>query len=165
MFPFPSLPLWEVAMNSMLLSLLFLVEPKALSDREQLSVEQIRIVRESVYEKLAPIGTDYKTLVRSVLVPADLRELYNKKPEAVLDVLEVIMQGGRPRDSVVAAAYAFELHGREGDGVVVVDFLESRGKEYDKLDRNWKLTPRDHWIERLRSKREEKKQANKDNKK
>jgi hypothetical protein len=117
----------------------------------ELTPEEIRIVREAVYDRKAIVATDDKTLIRFVVVPAPLEQLYKERPEQVFALLQKIMDGARPMDSIIAASYAFELTKGRGRGTIVVEYSVPRTKEYDQVDKDWGKTPRAHWIGKLNS--------------
>jgi hypothetical protein len=60
------------------------------------------------------------------------------------------MDGANPNDSSLATGYAFELLLGPGRGVICVEFYDK--KKYDVMDKAWETTPRQHWIDKLRSK-------------
>ena len=120
-----------------------------LRDKKDLTADQMRVVREAVYAREASIVTDRRTFIRSLLMPEPLGTLYKQNPQPVLELLLVIMEGANPRDSSLAAGYAFELMGGPGRGVVMVEFFDK--KTYDTVDKDWETTPRQHWIRHLRA--------------
>ncbi len=131
---------------------------------EHLSIEEIRVVRQAVYENDALLySPDRSPEWRLLAVPRPLENLYKKHPAAVSDVLQTIMEGANPRDSSLAAGYAFELFYGPGTGIVCVEFFDK--KTYDAMDKDWETSPREHWIQKLseiRKKKDEKEKRRKD---
>ena len=118
-------------------------------EKDELTTEQIQMVRDAVYSKSATTEFLRKELYDIVPVPKSLIEVYKQKPVKALEVLLLIMDGANPRDSVSAAAYAFEL--LEGPGAGVICLRVFKSEKYDVVDEDWKTTPRTHWIRHLRA--------------
>ena len=93
---------------------------------EHLSIEEIRVVRQAVYEndELCFIRLTEAQNGGSWLFRGHFENLYKKHPAAVSDVLQTIMEGANPRDSSLAAGYAFELFYGPGTGIVCVEFFD-----------------------------------------
>jgi hypothetical protein len=87
-------------------------------------------------------------------VPEPLAQLYKHHPRPVLDLLLKIMDGGSPKDSVLAAGYAMALLDGPGGGVVCVEhfYFGKHKATYDAVDKDWEKTPRQHWIKKVREK-------------
>jgi hypothetical protein len=108
-----------------------------------------KMVRDSVYNN-RPLTASPQMDFRSELVmPDELTDLYRKHPQEVLDVLEKIIDGGNPKDSVLAAGCAISLLKGPRVGVVCVDNFDR--KTYDTFDTDWEATPREHWLRKVKS--------------
>jgi hypothetical protein len=116
-----------------------------------LTIDEVRAVRDAVYNNNPRLYSPDKSVERFLEVPKALTELYKQNPGQVLDTLSVIMEGGNPKDSILAAGYALELLAGPGHGTVCVDLFDKG--TYDSLDKGWKTTPRLHWINRLKKER------------
>jgi hypothetical protein len=123
---------------------------------KELSPDEIRLIREAVYDHDAWISTPAPEtgMFRLLDVPKPLRELYKKQPAAVVHVLLAIIEGANPKDSSLAAGYAAELFDGRGAGVVCVEFFDK--STYDVVDKTWETTPREHWIEKLKERMQKK---------
>jgi hypothetical protein len=113
---------------------------------------QEKAVRDAVYLGEPMIASPQKEDFHPVLcVPDSLTRLYEDHPQEVLDVLLRVMDGGRPEDSSLAAGYAVSLLQGPGVGRVCVEFFNA--KTYDAWAKNWEMTPRQHWIEKVQEMR------------
>jgi hypothetical protein len=115
---------------------------------ENLSIDELRMIRDAVYYRDPILGSRRDETERVLELPEQIQKLFRSHPNAVLDVLASIMEGASPKDSSLAAAYAFELLDGPGVGVVCVDLFDK--KTYDVLDKDWSTTPREHWTRTLR---------------
>ena len=109
-----------------------------------LTVEETRLVRENVYDQPARLGSLAIGDPQALLIPEALVKLHGEKPQAVIDLLLVIMDGGNPKDSALAPGYALSFIDNTRVGAMVV--RNSQAKTYDAVDKNWGKTPRLHWI-------------------
>ena len=79
------------------------------------------VVRRCVYNETAKIAAvapgDFQ---ERLLIPETLSGLYRQHPSAVLDLLLRIIDGGNPRDSVLAAGYAISSLDGPAVGIVCV---------------------------------------------
>jgi hypothetical protein len=108
-----------------------------------------KVVRDAVYNNNKPrTASPNKDFYSILLVPDSLTEAYKKHPQAVLGVLLRIMDGGNPNDSVLAAGYAISLLRGPGVGIVCIRHFDK--ETYDTVDKDWEVTPRQHWIKRVR---------------
>src|SRR5262249_27023348 len=82
------------------------------------STEEVAKIRQVVQERPAGVFSGGDLLEQMVDVPQPLRDLYEKKPEAVLKELLILMETSSPWDSSSAGAYGFELLRGPGAGVV-----------------------------------------------
>jgi hypothetical protein len=115
-----------------------------------LDLETEKVVREAVYNEQPVIyAPDHWSLDRALYVPKSLARVYDNHPEAVLDLLLKIMEGGRPCDSALAAGYAISLQAGPTVGSVCVENFFNENT-YDVLDKYWATTPRKHWIAKVR---------------
>jgi hypothetical protein len=110
-----------------------------------LTREQIRVVRDCVYEGKATIGVLDRFGSPGLNVPMPLTELYRDKPRGVLEVLLVIVEGANPHESALAAGFALALAKDPGAGAVCIEYVNK--DSYDTLDKHWMKTPREHWAE------------------
>jgi hypothetical protein len=121
---------------------------------KNLTTSDERFVRQLIY------GGDHSTVIPKegkyelkeiLVVPDQLARLYEKEPQATLDLLLKIMDGAKPGDSVLSAAYAASLSSNNpviGAGVLRL-FDESK---YDEIDEDWGVTPRQYWIAKVKKK-------------
>lgn len=124
------------------------------ADEARLSPEDEATVRRVVYrERARQVGSQLGHNFE-VVVPVALSDFYAKKPDAVLDLLEKIIAGGNPTDSVSAAAYAISLLEHPGVGEVCLSLFDA--ETYDEIDKNWQCPPRQHWQNHVKRCREEK---------
>jgi hypothetical protein len=114
-----------------------------------LTREQIRVVRESVYEGKATISAIDRFGSPRLNIPMPLYELFREKPRGVLEVLLVIVEGANPHESALAAGFALELAKGPGAGVLCLEYVNK--ETYDTVDRHWMKTPREHWADRVRA--------------
>lgn len=126
----------------------------AVADEARLSPKDEGTVRRLVYRQRARQVGSQLGLNFEVVVPVALSNFYAKKPDAVLDLLEAIIAGGNPTDSVSAAAYAISLLEHPGVGEVCLSQFDA--ETYDEIDKNWQCTPRQHWMKNVKRCREEK---------
>ena len=123
--------------------------PRAKGQPLVIDVGLEKAVRTAVYDHGIVIGTrfDRGLPFDEVGIPKSLKDAYVKRPKAVIELLLTIAEGGEPRDSMKAVAYAISLIDGPGVGVVVVSVFD-RAK-YDDIDPAWEETPRRHWIGKL----------------
>ncbi len=125
---------------------------------EVLDTSQETVVRRCVYNgspELAAVTLGSGGIQEQLVIPQALSDLYRKHPGAVLDLLLRIIDGANPDNSVLAAGYAISLQKGPAVGVVCVDIFEKG--TYDKLDKAWERTPRQHWIRAIKNAREREK--------
>jgi hypothetical protein len=127
-------------MRHVCVCILIVLATDARGAADTLSVEQVRVVRDAVYDGKIIVYSSEELIDQYLYVPEPLTKLYKKHPSPVLDILFSIAEWGNPRDSILAAGYAFELLGGPGDGVACVNNFDK--KRYDSLDTNWHRTPR-----------------------
>ncbi|HYV34129.1 MAG TPA: hypothetical protein VE988_00410 [Gemmataceae bacterium] len=119
--------------------------------KQGLPPEVEKAVREAVYSgKLLlahPVDGKY-ALMEIVLVPEKVESAYKDHPDATIELLLAITEGGRPTDSMIAASFAIAL----GKSPAVASVVLSVFKEdaYDAVDKDWKVTPRQHWLGKLK---------------
>jgi hypothetical protein len=121
-----------------------------------LDAEAEKSVRQAVYNyppAVSPIpqkdprtGIELPPITILVL-PEPLAKLYKQHPRRVLELLLRIMDGADPKQSSLAAGYALELMGPPGRGLVCIELFDKN--TYDVIEKNWKTTPRQHWIKRV----------------
>jgi len=116
-----------------------------------LKSEDAKAVRSAVYENDPLVGTRDADMLRILDLPEPLRTCYNNNNNATIELLLIIVEGGRPRDSVLAAGYAFELVGGPGRGVACIRVFSEIS--YDDMDDAWGATPRKHWMSKIKDKR------------
>jgi hypothetical protein len=134
---------------SILMAIVFsLSAPRAPDGNDPFDLTKEAQVREAVYSEEIRVTSDFDFQSKLVL-PKALETSYTKHPQAVLGVLLKIMEGGRPRDSALAAGYAISLLDGTAVGVICVEHFDK--KTYDSLDKDWRTTPRRHWIAKVNS--------------
>lgn len=115
----------------------------------KIDVHEEERLRNCIYNKKPEYG-EVKGLggipVYFIIVPKEIKALYEKKPAPTLIVLVSIVEGANPKESCLAAAYAVTLMGTEGfSGFIIYnDLLDP--SEYEKLKPNDKNTWRRHWV-------------------
>src|SRR2546427_351434 len=96
---------------------------------EALTPDEERTVRKSVYDGEMLIVSPKMDFQDILVIPKPLTDLYKKRPRAVVDLLLTIMEGGNPRDSVLAAGYAIGLLDDPAVAVVCIDHFDK--SKYD----------------------------------
>jgi hypothetical protein len=114
------------------------------------SASQELVVRECVYNETPGIESPNRDFRSILIVPDPLSTLYREQPKAVLALLLKIVDGSSPKDSVLAAGYAMSLLDDPSAGVVCVEHFDKA--TYDKVDEDWKTTPRKHWMRKIAAK-------------
>jgi hypothetical protein len=124
----------------------------ASDSKDVLDSESEKVVRDAVYSGEMCEYTIFEPPFDRVLyIPKPVVQVYEKHPKGVLELLVKIIEGGRPRDSVLAAAYAVSLQAGPAVGTVCADHFDEN--TYDILDNDWGTTPRKHWIAKIREAR------------
>jgi hypothetical protein len=100
---------WSLATVIFLWPLLPLTagEPQLQKSDEQLSAADEKSVRDGVYEhgpRVTGQGGTERPFQRVFVIPRDVKLVFGKKPEATARLLLKIIEGGRPWDSIHAAA-------------------------------------------------------------
>jgi hypothetical protein len=113
---------------------------------KSLSAEEERTLRAAVYDRDIAVGVprDGRWAFLEILhIPDSVCAVYREKPVPTLTLLRDIVRGGNPKDAMLAAGYALALVKGPSAGVVCV-----RGprKLFDRVDKAWKITPRQHWV-------------------
>jgi hypothetical protein len=121
-----------------------------------LNADAEKLVRRAVYDnppKVSPIpqidartGIEWPPIT-ILVVPEPVANLYKQRPRRVLELLLRIMDGAEPKQSSLAAGYALELMGPPSRGLVCIEVFDKN--TYDLVEKNWKSTPRQHWIKRV----------------
>lgn len=110
------------------------------------------VVRRSVYAgemgiEIGPYGPGPAFTPR-LFAPPELGAIYRRRPAAVIDLLTRIVDGGRPRDSMLAFGYIVSLN---SSPVVAARLVETFDADaYDQLDKQWGTPPREHWLNAAR---------------
>ena len=108
-------------------------------------------VRNAIYSgKLMvahPLEGKY-ALLEIVILPGEIESAYKEHPQATLALLEAIVNGGNPKDSMLAASFAIAL--LENPAVASVVWPHSKEETYDTVDVDWKATPRQHWAGKVK---------------
>ena len=124
--------------------------PVPIMKSKPLTTDDVATVRAAVYnDELATASSD-GGLGAIVVVPKDVIAVYTKNPAETLALLLKIAEGGNPSDSVKAACYSLDL--RDGPGAGVPCALMFKSEAWDKADKDWKTTPREHWVTQLKAK-------------
>jgi hypothetical protein len=87
-------------------------------------------------------------LLEVVILPSEIESAYKEHPQATLALLEAIIIGGNPKDSMLAASFAIAL--LENPAVASVVWPHSKAETYDTVDVDWKVTPRQHWAGKVK---------------
>jgi len=103
-------------------------------------------VRQAVYGKHPSTGVPRGGLGEILLVPDEVVEVYRRHPAETLTLLITIAEGASPSDSILAVGYAMELAGGPGRGAIITLPSANRAATYDVIDKDWKHTPRQHWV-------------------
>jgi hypothetical protein len=124
-----------------------------------LSASEEKSIRDIVYGEQTGtvLPTSGKYAKHEILtITPDLQKIYDNKPDATLDLLNKMIEGGNPRDSSYAAACACTLC---ADDPVLGAVIRrtAHAKTYDVFDSYWEETPREHNIRMLLIVRKEKK--------
>ena len=143
-------------LNSPSLLILFAVSAMSNSNpKDGFGADKEKVVRDAVYNN-DPQTVSLKRDFQSVLViPKPLAGLYKAHPKPVVDVLLKVIDGGRPEDSVLAAGYAIELLDGPGGGLLCVEMFytdKDAKANYDIVDEDWEMTPRQHWVKKIQEK-------------
>ncbi len=107
-----------------------------------------KTVRNVVYDRTPRTVSADGTFLSALSIPADLNSLYKDYPRDVLAVLVKIVDGANPKDSSLAAGFAISLLKGPAVGVVCISTFDAT--KYDSFDDNWKCSPRNHWLERIK---------------
>lgn len=137
-------------LNAALLLLIPVSHMSAEETKPALDAQQEKIVRESVYDSNPRLESPKRDFQSILVIPTPLADVYKEKPQAVLDLLLKIMEGASPKDSALAAGYALALLDGPGGGVVCVEHFDKA--IYGVVDKDWKITPRAHWVQKVKTK-------------
>ena len=111
-------------------------------------------VRSGIYDvPMYEFYTSPPDLDSGLLIPKKIEAAYAKNADQVEALLLVIAEGAAPDDSIKAIAYLRELRLGTGSGLVCVHVFKA--ETYDVLSKNWKATPREHWITNFKDRRKE----------
>lgn len=120
------------------------------SSGQGFSVEDERTLRNAVYLKdiwtTIPREGEWE-FTQILVVPKEVTAIYKKDRLAALKVLQKIVEGGNPKDAMLAAGYAISLVRSPAVGVVCVEGRDEAG--FDRFDEAWQKTPRQHWAGRV----------------
>jgi hypothetical protein len=116
----------------------------------QLAPADEAAVRQAVYGKHPSTAVPRGGLGEILLVPDELVDVYRRHPAETLKLLIMIAEGAAPADSILAVGYAMELAGGPGRGAVITLPSANRVAAYDVIDKDWKRTPRQHWVDVVR---------------
>lgn len=122
---------------------------------QPLTAEEGRAIRSAIYWENPKTTSPNRDFKSELVIAKAVRDLYEKKPDAVLDLLEKIGEWASPSDSVLATSTAIELLDGAGAGVACVTLYKF--DTYDKEDDDWKCSAREHWLKNLRKSREDRK--------
>jgi hypothetical protein len=114
-------------------------------------------VRNAVYSGKLLVAHPHEgkyALLEVVVLPAEIESAYKEHPQATVVLLEAIINGGNPKDSMLAASFAIAL--LEDPAVASVVWPHSQAETYDTVDVNWKATPRQHWAGKVKERIESK---------
>jgi hypothetical protein len=128
------------------------VAPSPRAKVEKLPADVETAVRKAVYDKNILVGTEFegpRAFIEQVAIPGALTDAYAKYPAATIEYLLSITEKAEPYDSMKAAAYTISLIKSPGVGTVVVRRFEK--SKYDVVDPAWRVTPREHWIGKIKA--------------
>ena len=138
---------------SMSLEIAFEVNAQPVKQPAALSPKTEKAVRDVVYSgdlHLAhPLEGKY-ALLEVVEVPVAVEAAYKENPAGTLKLLLSIAEGGRPWDSVKALSFAMAVVDDPAVASVVVSLFKE--KTYDEVDVDWEVTPRQHWLSKVKAK-------------
>jgi hypothetical protein len=107
-----------------------------------------QVVRIAIYTGKALTTSPPEAPFASVLVlPPKLGEAFKKKPKVTVAILEKIIDGASPRDSILAVACALSLLDNPVAGAVCVEYFDE--KVYDTRIKDSPVTPRKQWLSRV----------------
>lgn len=115
--------------------------------QQQLTLEESKTVRDLATGENGILTSglvDKREGIPTVLVPESLAKLFKTKPTTVLQLLRKIADGAAPDHSVVAVTYIVALAGDPSVASVCTSL--HKAETYDVLDKNWKCSPREHWL-------------------
>ena len=122
---------------------------------DKLSAQDKAEVRWGIYDvPLYEFHNSLPDLDSGLLIPKKIEAAYGKNADEVEALLLAIADGAAPDDSIKAIGYLRELRMGTGSGLVCVQVFKR--ESYDVLNKNWKVTPREHWISNYKEKRKEK---------
>jgi hypothetical protein len=118
-----------------------------------LSPKTEKAVRNAVYSGELHLAHPLEgkfALLEVVEVPAAVEAAYKENPAATLKLLLSVAEGGRPWDSVKALSFAMAMVEDPAVASVVVSLFQE--KTYDEVDVDWEVTPRQHWLGKVKAK-------------
>ena len=115
-----------------------------------LTIEEQASARKAVYEGRLISVSPKRDFFSILEVPKILTDLYKKNPDAVIDLLSRIADGGNPADSIRAASFAIEMVDGPGAGELCASLFKTA--TYDTVDKDWGHTPREHWVKHIQAK-------------
>lgn len=125
-----------------------LIVQVSLVTAEPLTQDELATARESLYAEELATNSSGPGFNAAMELPAGVEVAYKKNPAETLAMLLKVAEGGNPSDSVKAICYALDL--REGPGAGVPLSMIFKPKTWDRFDKDWKATPRDHWAAQLK---------------
>jgi hypothetical protein len=120
---------------------------KEVPSRTILTKEEEALIRKLVYEETAilvhPLEGKY-ALLELLYVPDEITEIYKKCPVGTLGLLLKIIEGGNPKDAMLAAGYALAI---AEDPVTGAICTRGRRDSFDQVIKNSRKsnTTRNHW--------------------
>ncbi len=118
---------------------------------EQLPPATESALRKAIYGRPPAIATDTKEFPppRSVEVPQELASAFKRQPVAVWALLQRIVEGGRPQDSITAESYAYAL-AVDPYGAVMIAYLPATA-EYETVGNGSLRTRRERAVEFMKN--------------
>jgi hypothetical protein len=117
---------------------------------EPLTADDCAALRAGVYDGELATESPNRDFNSVMVLPKAVAAVYRKNPTEARALLVKIADGGNPADSVKAVCYALDL--RDGGGAGVPCALLFKTETWDKVDKDWKVTPREHWLAQLKEK-------------
>ncbi|QJX00344.1 hypothetical protein [Frigoriglobus tundricola] len=105
----------------------------------------VRTIAYSVTPKLVSPNRDFQSEVE---MPEALVKIYSDHPAEVIGLLIRIGDGAAPKEAVTALTYALSLTLGPKGGAVCVEHFDADA--FDRVDKDWQKSPRQHWIGKVR---------------
>lgn len=135
-------------LGSITLQMVLMMAPVPNPIPAKLSPEQLAAVRAAIYDGELATESPERDGTSVIVVPEAVTVAYRTNAAETESLLFKIIEGGNPADSIKAVSFLIEL--REGPGSGILAVLAFDYQSWDKIDKDWKMTPRDHWLAQLK---------------